>query len=102
MAEWHDVLPDAAVAEDEPVGVTVAGTPVALYRVDGALYATSNVCTHAFALMSDGYLDGDTIECPLHQALFDIKTGRCMAGPAQDPLATYPVEVRDGRIWVLA
>lgn len=102
MAEWHDVLPETAVEEGEAVGVRVAGTPVALYRVDGAIYATSNVCTHAFALMSDGYLDGDVIECPLHQAAFEVKTGKCIAGPAVDPLATYPVEVRDGRVWVMA
>ncbi|MGH6754922.1 MAG: Rieske 2Fe-2S domain-containing protein, partial [Bradyrhizobium sp.] len=53
------------------LGVNVGGQPLALYAVDGEVYATADLCTHGQARLSDGYLDGHLIECPLHQGLFD-------------------------------
>lgn len=53
----------------------------------------SDVCTHAYALLSDGWLDGYEIECPLHGARFDVRTGAALTSPAETALATYPVRV---------
>lgn len=77
------------------------GTPIALYRVDGSVYASHDVCTHELAFMSQGYVDDDCIECPLHQALFHIPTGEVREGPATCALKTYPARDRDGRIAIL-
>lgn len=85
---------------DDPVAVLVEGQEIALYRVDGEVFATANLCTHGLARLSDGWLDGPLIECPLHQGLFDVRTGRCAGAPAEVDLPTYAARVRDGRVEV--
>ena len=82
------------------MGVNVNGHRVALYRIEGTVYATNDVCTHEFALLSDGYLDGDCIECPLHQALFHIPTGEARSPPASEPIPTYPAKEEADRVLV--
>src|SRR5215831_7340856 len=73
--------------------VEVGGRSIALYDADGNLFATDNICTHAYARLSDGWLDGELIECPLHAARFDIRSGKVLDPPATVDLKTYPVRV---------
>jgi nitrite reductase/ring-hydroxylating ferredoxin subunit len=74
------------------LGVEVNGLKVALYRIERKVYATSDVCTHEVARLSEGYVVGDCIECLLHQALFHIPTGNVRAPPANDPVPTNPAK----------
>ncbi len=76
--------------------------PVAIYNVDGEFYATSNICTHAIALLTEGYLDGDEVECALHGGCFNVKTGEATEFPCEEPLETFEVEVNDGAVFVRA
>jgi nitrite reductase/ring-hydroxylating ferredoxin subunit len=78
----------------------VDGHRIALYVVDDEVYATSNICTHQFALLSDGYQENGEIECPLHQGRFDVRSGKALCSPLTVDLATYQVEVREGDVWV--
>jgi len=87
---WTRIAALAQVKENGVIGVEVAGKEIGLYWVEGAVYATDNICTHALARLSEGFLDGDCIECPVHQAVFNVKTGDVVGGPATDPLKTYP------------
>lgn len=82
--------------------LTVAGPPaIALFRVDGGFYATDDLCTHEdWSLGEDGELDGFEVECCLHTARFDVRTGAATQFPATEPLRTYPVHVEDGAVWV--
>ncbi len=93
MGDWTRVTSVDSVRDGSVVGVTVAGRPVALYRVEGNLYATDNICSHAYALLSDGWLDDHEIECPLHAGRFDIRTGAAQGGPVTCGIKTYPVRV---------
>lgn len=95
---WVRAARRADLAEGEAIGVEVAGRQIALYDCDGSLYATDNICTHAYARLSDGWLTGTAIECPLHAARFDVRTGKVLDPPATEDLKTYPVRVRDGDI----
>lgn len=97
---WHKAADTAALDGKDVVGVEVAGQEIALYRLDGEYFATANICTHQFALMSDGYVEGNCVECPLHQALFDIRTGAVVEGPAEEALRTFPVRVKGTEILV--
>lgn len=72
---------------------------VVCHTRDG-VFAVDNNCTHAFARMSEGYLKGTTLSCPLHGATFDVRTGQVLRGPATIPLATYQTRVVDGSIEV--
>ncbi|WP_043837204.1 non-heme iron oxygenase ferredoxin subunit [Muricoccus aerilatus] len=98
---WRRVVDAAEILEDEPLAVEADGRKIALYRVDGDVHATDNVCTHAYALLSDGLLEGCQIECPLHNARFDVRTGRALSSPAERDLRTYPVRVVDGGVEIL-
>jgi 3-phenylpropionate/trans-cinnamate dioxygenase ferredoxin subunit len=72
---------------------------IAIYRCGETIYATDNICTHAEADLSDGWLDTDdcTVECPLHGARFDLRTGQALSLPAYLPVAVYPVTI-DGNL----
>ena len=95
---WTRLCTDDDVSEGEMRAFEIGETRVALYCVDGHFFATSNVCPHAFALLTDGWLDGTVVECPLHAAQFDICTGAVLSGPADCALQSYPLRQVDG--WV--
>ena len=97
---WVRAAGRTELIEGEVLGVEVAGHAIALYDVDGNVFATDNICTHAYASLSDGWLDGGLIECPLHAARFDVRTGKVLDPPATEDLKTYPVRVVDGEIQV--
>jgi len=97
---WLKVAELDAVPEGGVVQVRVGAEAVALYNLDGKVYATSDICTHAYACLSDGYIDGENIECPLHQGLFHIPTGKAVAAPASEDLKTYPVKLDGGAVYI--
>ncbi len=90
---WTRAAAVAEVRERGVVDAEVGGEEIALYWVDDAVFATHNVCTHAFARLSEGFLDGDCIECPIHQAVFNVKTGEVVAPPAYEAVKTYPCRI---------
>ena len=97
---WHSVAKTSEVTDGEVIGVEVEGTPIAIYNLDGQYFATHNVCTHAFALLSDGYVDDGKIECPLHQGIFDIRSGKAEEGPVDEDLKTFAVKVEGDELFV--
>lgn len=92
-----------SVADLAPDGVWRADTepPIAVFNVDGLIFAIDDTCTHAEASLADGYVNGCFVECPFHLAPFDLRTGRPSSLPATKPVRTHTVEVRDGQIYVL-
>jgi naphthalene 1,2-dioxygenase system ferredoxin subunit len=99
-AGWVKAADRSALAADDVLGVVIAGKEIALFDLAGALYCTDDICTHAYAKLSDGWLDRREIECPLHAGRFDVKTGRATAPPCTDPIKTYPVRLRGEEIQV--
>lgn len=93
---------DAAALDDVPqgdvIGVNVAGKDIALYEVEGEVFATDNICTHGHARMSDGFLEGHEIECPLHQGKFDVCTGKALCAPLTENIKTYAVKIENMRV----
>ena len=99
MAEnWIDAAALDAVPEGDVVAVRVAGKEIALYEVEGEIYATDNLCTHGAARMSDGFLEGREIECPLHQGKFDVCSGKALCAPLTENIRTYPVRIENLRV----
>ena len=77
------------------------GSKVALYRVDGAIYATADTCTHGEASLSEeGIICGKIVECTFHFGTFDVTTGEPTGMPCEIPLKTYPVAVVDGKVQI--
>ena len=98
--QWVRAAARRDLSAGEVIGVEVGGQSIAIYDSDGELFATDNVCTHAYARLSDGWLDGKTIECPLHAARFDVRSGKVLDPPATEDLKTYPVRLVDDEIQV--
>lgn len=74
--------------------------PLTLHNVHGEFYVTSNICTHAIAVLTDGYPEGDTVECPLHGGCFNVLTGEATHFPREEPLQAYEVGVKNGEVFV--
>ncbi|MEX0732121.1 MAG: non-heme iron oxygenase ferredoxin subunit [Aquisalimonadaceae bacterium] len=88
----------ADVPENDVIGVTVRGVPMAVYNVDGTFHASDDICNHGQARLSEGFLDGDVIECPLHGGCFNVASGKPCAPPVTDDMKVYSVAVDNGEI----
>jgi nitrite reductase/ring-hydroxylating ferredoxin subunit len=74
-------------------------TAIAVYNIDGDLYAIEDVCSHDGGELAGGQVHGFEVECPRHGARFDVRTGAVMCPPAYEPIASFPVHEVDGQIW---
>jgi naphthalene 1,2-dioxygenase system ferredoxin subunit len=97
---WIDVLALDWVPEADVTSVIVEGLEIALYEVNGEVFATDNLCTHGAARLSDGFLEGREIECPFHQGRFDVCTGKAMCAPLTQDIRVYPVRIENKRVFV--
>ncbi len=100
MGEFVRVARLADVPTARGLFVEVAGRCIALFNASGTIYAIDDTCTHAEASLSEGYLEGTAVQCPLHGARFDLRTGRAVWSPAFVPVATYAVRVEGDDVWV--
>ena len=90
----------AEVSPEEALAVTIGAYEVAV-AVDGEeVFAVENQCSHAAVALSEGEVADGTVECWLHGSCFDLRTGKPTHLPATEPVATFPVEVRDGDVYV--
>jgi 3-phenylpropionate/trans-cinnamate dioxygenase ferredoxin component len=89
------------VAKGEVVAHDVDGVPIAVVHADDDnFYAVYDECSHAQIALSEGEIDGCTLECWLHGSRFDLRTGEPTGLPATEPVPVYPVVVRDGDVYV--
>ena len=90
--------------DEVPVGevrkVERGDLSLAVYNVDGEFYVTDNACTHGPGSLSEGYLEGDVIECNFHQGMFNVRTGEVVAPPCMVPVKTYKTIVEDGLVYI--
>lgn len=88
--------------EDEDLPqVKIDDLLIAIYNLGGTYYATSDICTHEHACLSDGSVIGGVIECPLHQGCFDIATGKAKGAPVTVDLQNYPTRIDGENIFIL-
>lgn len=72
---------------------------IAVFNIDGDLYAVEDVCTHDGGDLATGELHGYDIECPRHGARFDVRTGAVLCPPAYEPIAKFPVKIEDDAVY---
>jgi len=100
MAEFVRVAKADEIVPGTAKRIEVDGEPVALFNVEGEFHAIGDVCSHAQASLSEGYLEDDVVECPLHGARFNVRTGKNLSLPALFPVAQYEVKVEGGELLV--
>jgi len=92
-------LCDAAeVAVGTALKVERGDLVLAVFNLDGTFYVTDDHCTHGPGSLSEGFIDGDVVECNFHQGQFNIRTGEVVLPPCFVPVKTYPAFVRDGKV----
>ena len=95
------VCPAADLAKGTAMSAEVDGIEVAVVHADDdQFYAVRDECSHASIQLSEGEVDGCALECWLHGSRFDLRTGEPSGLPATEPVAIFPVEIRDGDIYV--
>lgn len=82
------------------LGIRIENKQILLANIDGDIYAIANQCSHEDALLYNGALKGDCVECPLHGSRFSFKTGQPMEEPATEPVQTYPVSRKQDGIYI--
>lgn len=100
MSDWIDVVAMANLTEGSHVLAELDGMEIAVFKVEGKLYAIEDVCTHDGGELASGRLEGCEIVCPRHGARFCLKTGKVLQAPAYEDLTCFPVRVENGVIQV--
>lgn len=93
MSKFVKVARKSEIGDQSAKCVEIEGKRVAIFNLGGEFYAIDDTCTHRGGTLSDGSIDGDEIECPLHGAHFNIKTGHVTAPPASDNVTRYNVRL---------
>ena len=97
---WRPAANVGDLADRDVIGREVDGRRIAIYRLEDGYFATSDLCTHGRATLSEGEVVEGYIECPLHFGLFEIRTGKAAGAPVSVDLTTYPVRIEGARIEV--
>jgi NAD(P)H-flavin reductase/nitrite reductase/ring-hydroxylating ferredoxin subunit len=100
MDTWFDIGASEEFSDGAAVPVHAGGQPLAVFRLGEALFALRDKCSHGNARLSDGYVEDGCVECPLHQGLFDIRSGAPRCAPVTEPVRSFPVRVVAGRVEV--
>jgi len=98
MAEKVELCATGDVAEGTALKVETNGLTLAVFNVDGAFYVMDDACTHGPGSLSEGYIEGDVVECNFHNGQFNIRTGEVVLPPCMVPMKTYPTSVEDGKV----
>src|SRR4051812_30738631 len=100
MSHWHDIGTPEDFVEDEPKATVAGGVAVAVFRVGEEIFALRDLCTHATARLSEGFVEDGCVECPLHQGLFDLRTGEARKEPCTEDVQSFSVRQNGGRVEV--
>jgi nitrite reductase/ring-hydroxylating ferredoxin subunit len=95
-----DLCSASEVAPGTARKVETGELTLAVFNVDGDFFVTDDMCTHGPGSLSEGYIDGDVVECNFHNGQFDIKTGAVVSPPCMVPIKTYKTVVENGRVLI--
>ncbi len=100
MTKWVKACSIDKVTSGQLYGFQHSDKQILLANLDGKIYATDLICTHAEADLSNGMLSKDGVRCPLHLSVFNLETGMPQNPPAEKPLRTYNVKIDQNEIYV--
>jgi 3-phenylpropionate/trans-cinnamate dioxygenase ferredoxin subunit len=99
VSDWVRVCASDELLPGESRVAWDGDTPILVVNLDGGYYALEDKCSHEDFELSVGSIDGDQIECTLHGARFDLRSGEALCAPAYAPVAKFPVKLEDGAVW---
>lgn len=98
--EYVEIAPVSDLPNGERLFVDLGDKPIVILNIAGKLFALGDVCTHDDGPLGDGVIEGNNIVCPRHGGEFEVQTGKAVQLPAVVDIPAYPVQVRDGNIFV--
>ena len=97
---WIEVGYIDSIEEEDLIRFDHQDKTFCVYRLTDGFHATDGICTHEAVHLEDGLVMDDEIECPMHQGIFNIKSGEALSPPACEDLKTYPVKVDNDKIFI--
>jgi nitrite reductase/ring-hydroxylating ferredoxin subunit len=101
MSDKIELCSTSEVAPGSALKVERGELTLAVFNLEGEFYVTDDTCTHGPGSLSEGYIEGDVVECNFHNGQFNIKTGEAVAPPCMVPVRTYRTVVEDGMVFIL-
>jgi 3-phenylpropionate/trans-cinnamate dioxygenase ferredoxin component len=98
--EYIEIAPATELPSGERLFVEIEGKPIVIFNIAGNFFSIADVCSHDDGPVGEGQLEGTSITCPRHGAEFDVTTGKVLKMPAVVDIPAYPVQVRDGNIYL--
>jgi naphthalene 1,2-dioxygenase system ferredoxin subunit len=93
MTQWIKAGEVSKLDPEYPTMAKVGVVEVAICKAEGEVFAINNICTHAYARLSDGWVEGHEILCPLHQGSFDLRTGEAVRSPCSESIPVFQVRI---------
>ena len=100
MPDRIDLCSAAEVAPGTALKVETGELALAVFNVAGEFFVTDDMCTHGPGSLSEGYIEGDVVECNFHNGQFNIKTGAVVGPPCMVPVKIYKTLVENGRVLI--
>ncbi len=100
MSERIALCKTNEVDAGKSIRVEAGGLVLAVFNLDGKYYVMDDLCSHGPGSLSEGYIEGEEIECDFHNGRFNIKTGEVTSPPCMIPQKIYPVTVEDGTVFI--
>ena len=97
---WLEVSDESGIEVEDIIRFDHDNKTYCVYKLEDGYYATDGFCTHEAVHLEDGLVIDDEIECPMHQGIFNIKSGEALSPPACEDLKTYPVKVDNDKIFI--
>lgn len=97
---WYRATTIDRVPDDRGLRADIEGLSIAVFRIEDGYFATEDRCTHGKASLAEGYLEGDEVECPLHQGRFHVPTGKALCRPLTVDIRTFPTKIEGDDVFV--
>lgn len=98
--EYYEIAPASELPAGERLFVEIEGQSIVIFNIAGQFFSIADVCSHDDGPVGEGDIEGYNITCPRHGAEFDVRTGQVTQMPAVVDIPAYPVQVRDGNIYI--
>lgn len=98
--EFYEIMPASELPNGERLFIEIEGNSLVIFNIAGQFFAIADICSHDSGPLGEGDLEGFNVICPRHGAEFDVRTGKVVQLPAVDDIPAYPVQVRDGVIFI--